>query len=243
MNANREGRFRARAMDVGVNETGPNKLCTVILRFGLTEEYVDGEWKDIEREEFDAVAYCYIEKRDGTLNDFQIDMLKDAFGWPGLDPFWFEEQQELPQVQITLQWDEYQGKKRIRVQFINAYDSEPTAGITHADADARRAMTARLGHKLRAHSGGRAAPAPKPKGTPKPPPKAAPEKAESTTASTMDDAWALFAKWAETTGTSEEELHKAWFAAIQEVCGHQDAERVTPEQWAEVSGKLPDCPF
>ena len=36
MNANREGRFRARVMDVGVNETGPNKLCTVILRFGLT---------------------------------------------------------------------------------------------------------------------------------------------------------------------------------------------------------------
>jgi hypothetical protein len=42
---------------------------------------------------------------------------------------------------------------------------------------------------------------------------------------------------------SEEDLHKAWFAAIKEVCGHEDAERVTPEQWADVSSKLPDCPF
>jgi len=243
MNANREGRFRAHVMDVGVNETGPNKLCTLILRFGLIDEYADGDWRNIESEELDVVAYCYIEKRDGTLNDFQIDMLKDAFSWPGLDPFWFEEQRELPQVQITLEWNEYQGKKRIRVQFINAYDSEPSAGITHADADQRRAMVARLGHKLRAHSGGRAAPAPKPKGAPKAPPKASPAQAKKSSTSTMDDVWALFAKSAETTGTNEEDLHKAWFAAIKEVCGHEDAERVTPEQWADVSSKLPDCPF
>jgi len=253
MNANREGRFRACVMDVGVNETGPNKLCTIVLRLGLTEEYADGEWRNIEAEELDVVAYCYIEKRDGSLNDFQIDMLKDAFGWPGLDPFWFEEQRELPQVQITLQWDEYQGKKRIRVQFINAYDSEPTAGITHADADQRRAMIARLGHKLRAHSGGRTVPSPKPTGSPKPPApapqasrqpeKPAPPQPKAKSASTMDDVWALFAKWAETKGIAEAELNKTWFAAIKEVCGHEEAERVTPEQWPEVAGKLPDCPF
>ena len=249
MHADREGRFRARVMDVGVNATGPNKLCTVVLRFGLTEEFAAGEWRNVEAEDLDVVAYCYIEKRDGSLNDFQIEALKEAFGWPGIDPFWFEEQKELPPVQVTLDWDEYQGKSRIRVQFINAYDSQPS-GITHADADQRRAMLARLGHKLRAHSGGRPAPAPKPTGTPKPPPKpaAAPDAPDKPAqavkpTSTMDAAWALFSKWAETKGVNQDDLNKTWFAAIKEVCGHEEAEKVTPEQWAEVANKLPDIPF
>ena len=249
MHADREGRFRARVMDVGVNATGPNKLCTVVLRFALTEEYAGGEWRNIESENLDAVAYCYIEKRDGGLNDFQIEALKEAFGWPGIDPFWFDEQKELPPVQITLESEEYQGKSKIRVQFINSHDSEP-GGITHADDDTRRAMLARLGHKLRAHSGGKPAPAPKPTGAPKPPPKpaaapVAPDKPAPAAkpTSTMEAVWALFSRWAETKGVNQDELNKTWFAAIKEVCGHEDAEKVTPEQWHEVANKLTDIPF
>jgi hypothetical protein len=248
MQANREGRFRARVMDVGVNETGPNKLCTVVLRFALVEEYDKGEWNNIESEELDAVAYCYVEKRDGSLNDFQVAALKEAFGWPGMDPFWFEETKEFPPVQVTLESEEYNGKDRIKVRFINSYDSEP-GGITHADGDTRRALMARLGHKLRAHSGGKPAPAPKPTGAPKPPPKpaAAPQApgapaSSAKSASTMDAVWALFAKWAETKGASQDELNKTWFDAIKAVCGHEDAEKVTPEQWAQVADKLP-VPF
>ena len=249
MKADREGRFRAHVMDVGVNETGPNKLCTIVLRFALIEEYANGEWRNIESEELDAVAYCYVEKRDGSLNDFQVEALKEAFGWPGIDPFWFEENKELPPVQVTLQAEEYNGKERIKVQFINSYDSEP-GGITHADADTRRAMLARLGHKLRAHSGGKPAPAPKATGAPTPPPKAAPA-AEKTPAapapaakptSTMDAVWALFAKWAVGKGASQDELNKTWFDAIKAVCGHEDADKVMPEQWAQVAEKLP-IPF
>jgi len=253
MNANREGRFRACVMDVGVNETGPNKLCTIVLRLGLTEEYADSEWRNIEAEELDVVAYCYIEKRDGSLNDFQIDMLKDAFGWPGLDPFWFEGQKELSQVQVTLDWDEYNNRKRIRVRFINAYDSEPSAGVSHADAELRRAMIARLGHKLRAHSGGRTVASPKPAGSPKPPPPPPParetEKAApapqplAKPASTMDEVWAIFANWAQTHGIPAAELNQAWFGAIKGVCGNEEAESVTPEQWSAVANKLPECPF
>jgi len=249
MQADREGRFRARVMDVGVNETGPNKLCTVVLRFGLTEEYDNGEWRNVESEELDAVAYCYIEKRDGGLNDFQVTALKEAFGWPGMDPFWFEATKELPPVQVTLETEEYNGKERIKVRFINSYDSEP-GGITHADTDTRRALLARLGHKLRAHSGGKPAPAPKPTGAPKPPPKpAAAPQADGTPApaakptSTMDAVWALFTKWAETKGANQDDLNKAWFAAIKEVCGHEDSGKVTPEQWREVANNLSDIPF
>lgn len=248
MLANREGRFRARVMDVGVNATGPNKLCTVVLRFALVEEHADGEWRSVESENLDVVAYCYIEKRDGTLNDFQIDALKEAFGWPGVDPFWFEEQKELPSVQVTLEGEEYNGKTRIRVKFINGYDSEP-GGISHADAEGRRAMLSRLGHKLRAHSGGRPAPAPKPTGAPIPPPKPAAAQAQAPSApaarptSTMDAAWAVFTRWAEMKAVSQEELNRTWFAAIKAVCGHEDADKVTPEQWHEVTQKLPDIPF
>jgi len=129
MQPDRDGRFRACVLDRGVNETGPNKLCTLVLRLGLTEEYVNGEWRDITDEELDIVTYCYIEKRDGSLNEFQIDMLKGAFGWSGMDPFWFEDQQTLPPVQAALEWEEYNGRKRVRVRYINSYDSEPAGGV------------------------------------------------------------------------------------------------------------------
>ncbi|HPD16243.1 MAG TPA: hypothetical protein PLE19_14915 [Planctomycetota bacterium] len=243
MLANREGRFRARVTDRGVNSTGPNKLCTVILRFALTEEYRDGEWHDITAEDLEVVAYFYVEKRDGTLNEFIIDALKEALGWPGIDPFWFEDEQDLPPVQLTLEWDEYEGKKRIRVRYLNPHDAEPSTGISHADANERRALSARLGCKLRAYSGGTAVPAPKPAGAPAPPPKraAAPPQAKKT--ATMDETWTLFAEWAKKVEADEGRLHDEWFAAIKAVCGHEDAERVTPEQWAEVQAKVPDCPF
>ena len=59
----------------------------------------------------------------------------------------------------------------------------------------------------------------------------------------MDAAWALFAKWAETKGVNQDDLNKTWFAAIKEICGHEDAEKVTPEQWHEVANKLTGIPF
>ena len=237
MIANREGRFRASVTDRGVNESGPNNLCTVILRFHLTEEYRDGEWHDVSGDDLEIVAYNYVEKRDGSLNDFIVDALKEAFGWAGVDPFWFEDAESLPEVQVTLGFETYQGKERLRVRFINPYDSQPSAGVTHADASQRRAMTARLGSKLRAHSGGTPAPAPKPTGRPKPPP------TQPQAVATMEGTWALFTRWAETTEADEAALHEQWFGAIKAVCGHEDAERVTPEQWAEIQTKVPDNPF
>jgi len=242
MLANREGRFRARVADRGVNATGPNKLCTVILRFQLVEEYRNGEWHDVTGEDLEIAGYFYVERKDGGLNDFIIDTLKQAFGWPGLDPFWFEDEADLAAVQITLDWDEYEGKKRLRVRYLNPHDAEPSAGVSHADANGRRALTARLGCKLRAYSGGAPAPAPKPTGAPKPPPKPTrPTDPEGT--ATLDATWTLFAEWAKKAEADEARLHEEWFAAIKAVCGHEDAERVTPEQWAEIQSKVPDCPF
>ena len=242
MLANREGRFRASVCEKGVNETGPNKLCTVVLRFRLNEEHVDGQWRDVSAENLEVVAYCYVEKRDGTLNDFQIQMLREAFGWTGMDPFWFEDTPELPDVQVTLEWETYNQKQRIRVRWINAYDAEPSAGVTHADANQRRSLTARLGSRLRAHFGGTPAPAPKPTGAPKAPPKRTPPP-ESKPAHTMDATWVLFADWAKAARVAEELLHDMWFDAIREVCGHDDADRVTPEQWAVIQTKVPENPF
>ncbi len=237
MLANRDGRFHARVVDRGVNETGPNDLCTVILRFHLTEEYRNGEWHDVSEEDLEIAGYFYVEKKNGSLNEFTVDALKQAFGWPGIDPFWFEDTETLPDAQVTLDWDEYEGKQRLRVRYINPYDSEPTGGVSHADANQRRAMKARLGSKLRAYSGGTPTPAPKPAGAPKPPPR------QSKKAATMEEAWDLFTKWAKKTQADETQLHAEWFAAIKAVCGHEDAERVTPEQWAEIQTKVPDVPF
>ena len=145
MIVNREGRFRAAAIEAAANETGPNKLATETFRFALEEELQAGEWVDVAEEGLDIVAYCYIEKKDGTLNDFQIEALQSSFGWGGSDMFWFEENlRELPKVQLTLEEETYEGKTRIKVRFINAYDSEP-GGVSHADDATRKSISTRLG--------------------------------------------------------------------------------------------------
>ena len=42
MQLNREGRFRAKVLEIGISESGDNKLATVAVRFGIEEEIQNG---------------------------------------------------------------------------------------------------------------------------------------------------------------------------------------------------------
>ena len=65
---NREGLFNAYPAEVGVDETGPNKLATCIIKFHLYEELqASGEWADCAADNFEITGYFYLEKKDGSL--------------------------------------------------------------------------------------------------------------------------------------------------------------------------------
>ena len=223
--ADREGRFTAVVLDRSITSTGQNNLATVILAFRLLTERVDDEWKDCSSEEMEIRGYFYLEKKDGSLNTFTIDTLKDALGWDGRDTTWFDEAQ-LPDVQVTLQNDTYQGKTRLKVQWLNPLDYEGTGGEIQKSTDSERAgIAARLNSKLRAMAGG----------TTVTPPSAPPTAPAGPTA-TQEEAWAAFE--AARGPCSDENLSSEWFRIIAELTG-KDSRALNGADWAKVKDEGP----
>lgn len=227
---NREGRFRATILDRGISLTGQNKLTTAVLHFKITEELLNGEWQ-LCPDDFDIVGYFYVEKKGGSVNTVAVDQLKAALGWDGSDVFWIEDA-DLTDVivQLKLGWETYDNKTRIKVQWLDAADSEGR-GVQHSDDATRRAIKARLGAKLRANSGGVPAPAPKPKA---PPPKTP---AGPVVTSSMDAAWAVFTGMYP--GKTQDELNTEWFALL----GDRNPDKMTAADWGAFVAEMKATPF
>lgn len=151
----REGLFNAYPVEIGIDETGPNQLATCIIRFALYEELQpSGEWADCAGENWQITGYFYLEKKDGSLNTLTIDALKAALGWDGRDPFWLQETDlsDHP-VQVKLGVEQFGGRSRIKVRYLNPVGTHANGGVSKADEAKRRTIRNRLGSKLRAISG------------------------------------------------------------------------------------------
>jgi hypothetical protein len=222
--------------DRSVTETGQNKLATFVARYSILEEFVDGAWADVSGEGLSIDGYHYLEKRDGAVNEFTIDALKEAFGWDGRDVYWLEDN-DLPNCQITLKYETHEGRERMKIKWLNPYDSEGGM-VSKATPEVRKKISGRLGSKLRAIAGTTPA-AQRPTGTPKTPPRAAPKPAGPT--ATMEDAWAAFAdtQAASATPISDEWISSEWFRIIAELTGKTDPAAVTPEEWYRVKTEGP----
>lgn len=263
---NREGRFKATILEHGVSETGPNHLATFVCKLQLLQELGNGLWNPVD-EDLDITGYFYLEKRDGTLNTNTIDSLKSAFGWDGRDPLWLQDTDFVNSglvVQVKLAFEEYQNKKRLKVQYIDAEDSAG-GSVPRADDNARRSLANRLGSKLRANAGGTPAPAPKPIGrpaspvasppTPAParpqpaptppvpsfqPPAAAPVPADRPL--NADEAWAAFQKHFEQPGLPPVDpklIETEWFRILGQMYPGRDPKTLTPAEWSKFLNEGP----
>ena len=239
---NREGTFNALPLSMGIDETGDHKLATVQISFAVIEEVSAGGPLDCSAESLSIVGYFFLEKKDGQPNDRTIASLKESLGWDGVDLGWFntaDVSQKL--VQIVLGFEEYQGKSRIRVQFLNPYGSTGRGTVTRADAATLKVMAGRLGAKLRALSGGTPQSAAKPTAArPKAPAAAKPAatKAPATPANkpapapgTADDAWAVFVPAAQALGLNEAQTTECWFKVLGELFPSKQPDQITPAEW------------
>ena len=261
----REGLFNAYPVEIGIDETGPNHLATCIIRFDLYEELQpDGQWADCADENWEITGYFYLEKKDGSLNTLTLDALKAALGWDGRDPFWLQETDlsEHP-VQVKLGFEEYGGKTRIKVQYLNPFGSTGGGGVSKADDATRRTISNRLGSKLRAMSGPTQAPAKpaKPAGPPKlppakpkaqptpaaPPPKPEPappatEPAEAPhdpQAATMEEAWGEFCKHCPPPKWDQAAVEGEWFRILAEFFPGKQPDELSPTEWAVMRDEGP----
>ena len=237
----RDGRFKARILDHGISDTGPNSLATFVCKFQPNQELLNGEWEPVD-EDFEISGYFYLEKRDGSLNTFTLDKLKAALGWDGRDPMWLQDA-DLSEaiVQITLGYEQYNGQERIKVQFIDAENAAPNA-VPHADEAVRKAIKTRLGPQLRALAGGAPKSTPAPTGRPKPP--TPPAKAKTATAtvpeSTLEDAWAAFTDTCQEVGITEQEgMEGLWFRILGELFPDKQTDDFTPADWGLVLAEAP----
>ena len=239
---NREGRFKATIGEHGVAETGPNSLATFVCEFHLMQELTEQEWIPVD-EDLSITGYFYLEKRDGSLNTVAIDQLKEALGWDGRDPFWLQDTDFSNHiVQVKLAFEEYDGKTRIKVQYVNPEDWSG-GGVPVADDSMRRSIAGRLGAKFRANAGGSPAPGPRPAAGSRPAPTssgatatAAPPPELST--ATMEQAWETFAnacpeKW------SRQHLEDEWFRLIGEMYPGKQPEQLSGADWAKVLADAP----
>lgn len=249
MIANREGRFKATILDHGVAESGPNHLATLVCRYRLVSELSGAEWAPVD-DDMEITGYHYMEKRDGSVNQTTIDMLKRAFGWDGRDPFWLQDADmgELV-VQVSLAAETYNGKTRLKVQYVDAEDSVGGT-VPKADDAARRSISTRLGAKFRALAG--SAPAPAAKASPRPAPgqsvpapaaSAAPAStatADPPPEATMQAAWDAFVKeYKSRPGGSDDDMNQQWFRIVGELAPGRQIEDITPPEWAVIMVEAP----
>ena len=246
---NREGLFNAYPADVGVDETGPNKLATCIINFRLYEELQpSGEWADCSGDKFEVTGYFYLEKKDGDINAITIDALKAALGWDGRDPFWLQETDfSQHPVQVRLAFEEYQGKTRLKVQYLNPYGSTGGGGVTKADEATKTTIRNRLGSKLRATAGPApaaarpaAAPPKLPPAKPKPQAAAAPPPTGGFgPESTMEEAWAEFVKHCNGPKWDQKAVEAEWFRILADLFPGKQPDELSPVEWALMRDKGP----
>lgn len=224
------GRYRAIVSDVGINESGNPPKCCVAMTFTITNERTpENVWRDNSSENLSITGYFYIEKNDGSLNEFTIKNLKDTLKWDGRDLNHLLTAKGA-EVQITCDYEEYQGQRKMKMQFLNPADWEG-GGVTH-DATALTRAQNRLGSKLRANAGGTSVPAV----TPPPPtddcPFDVPGENENRE-STANEAWAKLQE--RFPSLPSEKQGATWTKVLNDVLpGISDISAVTPRQWGQV---------
>lgn len=239
MLANRKGIFLATIGERGVAPTGPNKLTTVTLQYQLIEELQGGQFVDIVSEGMTITGYHYLEKTDGTLNQFIIDKLKEATGWNGVDPFWLEDSMPADVVvKVELDFESYNGKDTLKVKWLNHKDDAGGGGVAKSTPQDRTAIKNKLAAKLRAASGGTPVKAPAPAGKPslppKGPPKAAPKAEEIVT---ENDAWAAFTKGMP--ADKEEHYGAEWLRIMGEFFPTKGSDDFTSADWKKMRDDAP----
>lgn len=250
MTPNREGLFNAYPVDIGVDETGPNKLATCVISFRLYEELQpSGEWADCSGEEFEITGYFYLEKRDGSLNTITLDSLKAAMGWDGRDPFWLQDTDlsEHP-VQLKLAFEEYNSKTRLKVQYLNPYGSTGGGSVTKAEGAAKTGILNRLGSKLRALAGPAQPAKTKPAAPPKLPPAkpkaptvspVAPSEPEPSAECSMEVAWDEFMKHCPPPKWDQQAIEQEWFRIIGALFPGRQPDELSPAEWATMRDQGP----
>jgi len=220
---NRPGTFIAEVTRATLQESGKPPKATLVLDFKLAMEVTSDGHVELENPDLTIKNWNYLETNTLELNTITIDNLKKVFGWPGTDLEWLEENIISQGCQIVIAMDLYNGTEKARVKYINKIGD--SGGEATMPASERKALTARLGSKLRSYSPPQKVAAPNPVTPPPAMPKHGKPKAVAAAKPapmaerplTDNEVWAAFV--ALHPGENEEVIGGKYFDLMDAVCG------------------------
>lgn len=148
-----EGVYLAQTTELIVNKFGKNKLLGVQISFAITQMLApDGVFKPLLAKT-GITQIFFMEQRDGNLNDYTIESIKEALGWDGDDLFAIERLTDIT-VRLTLQNETYkksngQDQTDLKVRYMNHRDSTGGMSATRASESERNAIAQEFANRLK----------------------------------------------------------------------------------------------
>ncbi|MBA2390552.1 MAG: hypothetical protein H0V67_09905 [Geodermatophilaceae bacterium] len=237
------GRYIGVPREWGVSEQGKNKIPTLVCSFDLLYYETHGQWQDVAADAMEIVGYFYLFKKDGEPNTFTIDALKESLGWDGRSLATLNDNDwSAMEVQLTIQHEEYEGKSRPKVKFINHRDAQAGGGVEKLDPQAVKSLDAMYGAKLRAING--STPPARSNGASKQsfPPEPAPTQKLPPIEAAKRAAWAAFTvKWSEYVSDNADEAPNRdtqWKTILKEAVPGKESRAFTAEDWSNIENSV-----
>jgi hypothetical protein len=147
MRLDRPGIFKARPLSWAVR-TADSGAVAIALEYLILAQLDGTEWVDWSgAEDHTVFGDTYVVKKDGTVHTSGVEQLVAALGWNG-DLRSVTGAPPKVVVQINVKEEEYQGKKRLKVSWVNPGDYSPRPEAA-SDGDVAR-LQVRFGSLLRA---------------------------------------------------------------------------------------------
>lgn len=175
----REGDFQGVIYEYGLREFDSGTVA-ISIRARLDAMWNGEEWEDWKQYDVEAFGSLFIIKRNGELNNTQVESLVRSAGWDGTMNSVVHGTWKPTPCQFSIKSEVYKEATQFKIAFVNPFDRVPGGGMGNIDADKAKQLEAKFGASLRAIAGnvkrntvasGQSAPPapPKPNGAWKPP--------------------------------------------------------------------------
>jgi len=150
----RSGNFRGEIIDYGLTEQESGAVAVGIeVHIHECWNAETKEWEDWRQyAPMRAVGYIYVIKKDGTLNDKQVQSLVQHAAWDGSFESIVNHTWQPSPVHIVVDADTYKGKVQYKINWLNDFDRQP-GGIGQIASGRMKDLNAKYGSQLRAVAG------------------------------------------------------------------------------------------
>lgn len=164
----REGVFRGTISAYGLKEMESGAVA-VAIKVTLSQMWTGNEWCDWAQYEMEAEGDIWIVKKVGSINQAAAESLINYAGWDGSLLSILEETWQPKPCAVVVKREDYEGKTRYKVSFVNDHERTP-GGMSNVSAEKAKELNTRFGAQFRALAGNKARNGASAGGRPTPPP-------------------------------------------------------------------------